>query len=99
MSNHPTEALVPEWTMGDRLWKALQVAGISHQAMADYLGVSRNTLTNYTRGRTKADKRTLMLWAMRTGVPLEWLRTGQVSPQPGGRLTVSYRDSRRSVAA
>lgn len=72
---------VPVWTEGDRLGKALDHAGIRHQEMADYLGLSRNTIGNYIHGRVAIDKRTRMLWAMRTGVPAEWLENGEA---PGG---------------
>ncbi len=84
MSQVPEER-IPTWDLPDRMGKALRVARISSQGMADYLGVSRNTVGNYTNGRTRPDKRTLMLWALRTGVPLEWLRSGTAeTPRPGG---------------
>jgi transcriptional regulator with XRE-family HTH domain len=80
---------VPVWTEGDRLGKALDHAGIRHQEMADYLGLSRNTIGNYIHGRVAIDKRTRMLWAMRTGVPPEWLEHGEA---PGGPSTDPGRD-------
>jgi transcriptional regulator with XRE-family HTH domain len=71
---------VPVWTEADRLGKALRHAQMRHQEMADYLGVSRNTIGNYVSGRVAVDKRTRMLWAMRTGVSPEWLETGEAPP-------------------
>ena len=65
---------------GDRLAKALQVAHVATAEMADYLGVSPNTIGNYTSGRTEPKKQTLRVWAMRTGAPLEWLELGIVGP-------------------
>jgi transcriptional regulator with XRE-family HTH domain len=65
---------VPEFSLGDRLEKALSVAGVSHREMADYLGVSRNTVGNYIAGRTQVTEGVLRLWSFRTLVPLEWLR-------------------------
>lgn len=44
--------------------------------MADYIGKSRNTVGNYLAGRSKPDLAVLRVWALRCGVPLEWLRTG-----------------------
>jgi transcriptional regulator with XRE-family HTH domain len=41
--------------------------------MADYLDVSRTSVTNWTSGRITPDTRTLRLWAMRTGVSYGWL--------------------------
>lgn len=78
-----TSEIVPEWTQGDRLGKALKHAGIKVQDMADYLGMSRNTVGRYINDHGEADRRTLMLWAMRTGLPLEWLETG-VAPADNG---------------
>lgn len=69
----------------DRLNKALTVAGISSNEMADYLGVGRNTISNYINGRTRPRKATIRDWARRTGVPCEWLETGHISPDgPNG---------------
>lgn len=78
----PQEPEESPWTfgLGDRLHKALRVAGVSNADMADYLGVSPNTIGNYTSGRTEVKMQTLRLWAMRTGAPLEWLETGIERP-------------------
>ncbi len=77
MSEQPAGAAVPEWTVGDRMDKARKVARIGVQEMADYLGVARNTVSTWTSGRIMPDIRTLRLWAMRTGVPFEWLAGDQ----------------------
>lgn len=77
-----SRGVIPAIKLGDRLGLSLKHANVSHQEMADYLGVSRNTIGNYLSERTHADKRTLMLWSMRTGVDLEWLRTGQAPAAP-----------------
>ena len=66
----------PAWNLADRLRKSLQVGDVNHAEMATYLGVSRNTLTNYVNGRTRPDDHTLELWARKTEVPYEWLLTG-----------------------
>ncbi|MGQ2915891.1 helix-turn-helix domain-containing protein [Microbacterium aurantiacum] len=77
-----------KWSFGlpDRLNKALTVAGISNMEMAEYLGVSSNTIGNYISGRTTPKKQTLRLWALRTGAPLAWIESGetQEAPQPDG---------------
>lgn len=65
-----------EFGLSDRLAKALEVAGMTNQEMADCLGVSRNTISNYTHGNSSPRKLYMREWAMRTGVPLEWLETG-----------------------
>jgi len=64
--------------------KALQHSDVSVQEMASYLGVTRNTVGNWTNGRTGPGTQTMRLWALRTGVPLEWLLTGAI-PEWGER--------------
>lgn len=76
MSTSTEGLLIPDWDLADRLNKALKVAGMSVQEMADYLGVHRNTVSAWINDRTPPDTRTIRLWAMRTGVPFEWLRDG-----------------------
>lgn len=76
-----------EWDIADRLRKALRVADLGVAEMADYLGVSRNTVGRYINGHGIPDRRTLMLWALRCGVPYEWLAEGQPAQAAGG-----YRD-------
>lgn len=64
------------FTFADRLGKALHVSGVSTQEMADALGVTRTTITNYTSGRTKPSKLQIKEWAFKTGAPIEWLING-----------------------
>jgi len=72
---------VPQWTTRDRLRKAREITGQSQAEFAKDLGVSRGTVKNYESGAISAYRRpTLLAWAMRSGVPLEWLLTGQESP-------------------
>lgn len=70
--------------MGDRLAKALKWADVSVQDMADYLGVTRQTVGNYLSGRTEMTRGSRRLWALRCGLPLEWIETGQVTENGGG---------------
>lgn len=101
MSTMTSEGSIPTWDLGDRLGKSLKHAGVKVGEMAEYLGVSRNTVGNYTNGRTAPDRRTLLLWAMRTGVPFEWLQTGAADDghTPDGGITVEYRRPLVSLAA
>lgn len=84
-----------QWTLEDRLIKALRYSRKSVGQMADELGVHRNTIANYTSGRVKPDRRTLVAWAVATRVPVEFLETGRgvggppdggTEAAPGGRL-------------
>lgn len=51
--------------------KALREAHVPVQDMADYLGVSRNTVSRWINGAV------LRAWSQRTGVPYEWLAAGR----------------------
>ena len=72
-----TSVVVPEFDRADRMRKALRVAGISVQDIAEYLGVARNTVSTWINGRIDPSIQTVRLWALRTGVPYEWLQTGE----------------------
>lgn len=69
------------WERPDRMRRALRYAGIGVGDMAEYLGLSRNAVGNYLGGRSRPDMRTLRLWALRTGVDLHWLLTGETSDE------------------
>ncbi|NQX26846.1 helix-turn-helix transcriptional regulator [Microbacteriaceae bacterium VKM Ac-2854] len=70
-----------EFTLGDRLRKALQVADVSTKEMAEYLGMSESSLSHWMSGRTTPKKMAVRMWALRTGAPIQWLETGN-APQP-----------------
>lgn len=101
MSEQPTFG-VPEWTLGDRLGKSLDFAEIGIAEMADYLGISRNTVGNYVADRTRIPNPTLTLWAMRTGVPKAWIETGDTPPHGDGGTPLSatngYRTTRSALS-
>ncbi|WP_281181831.1 helix-turn-helix domain-containing protein [Nocardia vaccinii] len=61
----------------------MKLAGISRAEMAEYLGVGQSTVTTWTSDRITPSVQTLRLWALRTGVPFEWLKTGKI-PHPDG---------------
>lgn len=69
-------ATVPEWDLGDRMRKSLRHAGVETQEMADYLGVSRTSVSNWINGRNRPSKPAMRLWAMRCGVSFAWLANG-----------------------
>ena len=72
----PTHML--EFDLADRMRRALKVSGLNVQEMADYLGVARNTVSTWINGHITPSLQTLRLWAIKTDVPLEWLRTGKI---------------------
>ncbi|WP_408636117.1 helix-turn-helix domain-containing protein [Nocardioides baekrokdamisoli] len=84
MTEATTEGLGADlqWDLADRLRKALRVSGVGVQEMADELEVERNTVGRYINGRGVPNRATLVVWALKTGVPIEWL-TNAESPRRG----------------
>lgn len=69
---------IPVFDLADRMRKALRNSGLTVTDMAEYLGISRETAGRYMNGHGKVPLQTVRLWALRTGVPFEWLETGKV---------------------
>lgn len=88
MTSTQTTLRVPEFDVSDRLRKARETAGYDQAELADLIGVSRETVGNYERGRTRPRKIVMNAWALATGVPVEWLRDGWAprgsNPEPTG---------------
>ena len=87
---------IPQLTLGWRLKMSLADDKLAAGEMADYLGVSRQTLSRWMNDAGAPPKRAyLMQWAIRTGVPLTWLETGETPDDGGGPGGLSYtpRDS------
>ena len=86
-----TAVHVPTWTLGDRLRKAREFAGLEQGELADRIGISRGTVSNYelSRGQRPPKRLVLRAWAEITGVPLDWLAGDLLRPevrvQAGGR--------------
>ena len=72
---------IPEWTLRDRLRKAREAADMSQTDLGEAMGVARTTVARAEQtGGVR--RQTLITWAFATGVPLEWLETGE-APSPG----------------
>lgn len=86
MTAAPTgeEQGIPVWTYGDRMRKARERLGLSQNEMADLLGISRQSVSNYEQCHTRPLRSILRRWAAVTNVPPEWLALGD-NPGPGGR--------------
>lgn len=102
------QGVVPEWTLKDRLRKAREHAGLTQDAMARRAHLSRRTIASYELGETTPGWPALCVWAMSTGVMLEWLEHGEVaaekadnrqvlgsSPSAGARTAVELAMRRR----
>lgn len=63
--------------------KAREDAGLDQGQLAELIGVSRNTVSGTERRTNNPRKHVVMAWAMATGVPYEWLVTGEYETTPG----------------
>lgn len=80
MSTQTTDPVgVPEWDLADRLHKALRAAKVGKGEMADELGLTRQAVSAYLSGRVTPRTPVVKVWAMKTGVPYEWLAEGTVA--------------------
>lgn len=88
--------VIPTWSRGWRMRRALQYADVSVQDMADYLEVGRDSIRRWTHDVTPVKRHVLVAWALATGVDLEWLEHGKEprgddkaeSGRPGGVYTL-----------
>ena len=83
----PPSELLPD--LADRLAKSLQVSGISVAEMAAYMEVHRNSVGAWLNRRSQPRPANVRLWAMRTGVPYQWLRDGvwpEDQPEESGQV-------------
>ncbi|MDZ7910442.1 MAG: helix-turn-helix transcriptional regulator, partial [Rhodococcus sp. (in: high G+C Gram-positive bacteria)] len=90
MSEPNFEFSVPEFDTSDRMRKSLRHSNTPVGEMAEYLGVTRETISRWINGRSEASIQTLRLWALRTGVPFVWLKDGKnphPDKDPNGGLT------------
>ena len=92
MKIHPDDRrVIPVWDLGDRLTKALKVSRLGVSEVADYLGVTRSTVSRWTHGQVVPNKATLIVLADLTGVDYTWLVKGgelrarrDSNPKPSG---------------
>ncbi len=71
-----TTALIPEFTVADRLAKARQVTGMTQAQFARELGVVLKTYQRFERGEKDAPRALLIGAAITAGVSVSWLLTG-----------------------
>lgn len=76
-----SDLMIPTWTLGDRMQKAREAAGISTAIdMAGRMGVSERTIRNWEQGSTEPKRPAVIAYASITGVPLWWL-AGEEPPE------------------
>lgn len=80
----PRAGEIPQFTLSDRIRKARESAGLDQGGFAEEIGISRSSVSNYETGTSRPMRVVLKAIALRTGVPLTWLETGETSnPRPG----------------
>jgi transcriptional regulator with XRE-family HTH domain len=70
----------PRFELRHRMALALEHGQVSKDAMADEIGCGVTTIRNYLRGRTVPSRAVLVAWALRCGVPFDWLAHGTEHP-------------------
>ena len=77
------EEVAAEWRatfitlrMPERMRRCMDVTGVQIAEVAEVLGVSRATVSNWLNGHTKPKTRQLQRWAQHFSVPLSWLTDG-----------------------
>lgn len=75
---------IPTWTLPDRLAKARNHAGIEQEELAQAMGVSRQSISNWERGYAKPKRPYVWAWADVTGVDRHWLLWGEEPPDDDG---------------
>jgi len=90
MTEATTPAMVPTWTLGDRLRKAREHAGLKQTELAADLGIGRSSIINYESDKAKPPRPVLVAWALRCAVPYEWLTGEPVFRRRGGRFALIY---------
>lgn len=76
---NPLGGIVPEFSLGDRLRKAREIAGLEQIALAHAIDVHRQTVARYESGASIPRRPVMLSWALMTGVSLDWLATGDVA--------------------
>jgi len=66
----------------ERLRRSLKLSGLSVTDLAAYLEVHRVTVGAWLNDRAQPGPANVRLWAMQTGVPYEWLKTGNYPEVP-----------------
>lgn len=84
MSTMENAGGIPQWTLGDRLRKARETAGVDREEMAADIGRSVRTISNYESGSTTAPLLVVRQYALRCQVPIDWLQSGSTGGGPSG---------------
>lgn len=67
------EPVTPQWTLGEKIWKARKDAGLEQADVARELGVSRALVSRWERDQSEIGAKKLQDFAQLTGTPIAWL--------------------------
>jgi len=91
------------FTIGDRLSKAREHAGLSQAQMAEALGIGRRSVVRYESGKIPP-RPAVIAWSSITGVPLWWLDGAEaplllvINDKPtGGTVTTGKPTAQRAA--
>ena len=89
MSTITTEAgaVIPAWTVADRMVKAREFVGLNQQEMAERIGVGKRSITRY-EASTEPPRAIVLAYSAVTHVPVWWLEYGDNPDE--SRLTPGY---------
>jgi transcriptional regulator with XRE-family HTH domain len=81
---------LPAWTLGWRLRRALTHADVGAEEMAVELGVTRTTVSRWMNDHGAPPRAAFVKqWALRTGVPVDWLIHGDDSQRAVNGLSMA----------
>lgn len=69
--------VIPQQTLGIRLYMARRQARLDRQEIAEQVGASDKSVGKWENDACEPRSRYLVKWAEATGVPVGWLLTGE----------------------
>jgi len=84
MTEATQPATVPPWTLGDRMRKAREFAGLHQTELAAEIGIGRSSLIKYEKNQAQPPRSVLIAWALRCAVDYEWLSGEPIFSRAGG---------------
>lgn len=77
--NNSNQGSIPEFTIGDRLRKAREFAGMDMNELAAAIEIHRQTVARYETGVAAPKRYVLLSWSLATGVDMDWITSGAIS--------------------
>lgn len=72
-----TTRTVPGWRLSHRLQRAREHANLDQAQLAERIGVSRQSVSNYERGLRIPTAALIESWSEATNVDADWIREGE----------------------